>query len=118
MKIKNSFGTKFSGTIDKMTAVNRNGVNFLRTHVIPHNPRSPVQQRNRNHFAEGVERWRSLRESQRRFYNWIAKRTSGYNLFLSKWMESHSRATRAGSFCARARHHCSSARSRIYSRSP
>ena len=91
MKLKNSFGTKFSGTIDKMTAVNRNGVNFLRTHVIPHNPKSPLQQRNRNHFAEGVETWRSLREVQRRFYNGIAKRTSGYNLFLSKWMESHSR---------------------------
>ncbi len=91
MKMKNSFGTKFSGTIDKMTAVNRNGVNFLRTHVIPRNPRSPVQQRNRNHFAEGVETWRSLRESQRRFYNGIAKRTSGYSLFLSKWMESHTR---------------------------
>lgn len=91
MKLKNSFGTKFSGTIDKMTAVNRNGVNFLRTHVIPRNPRSPVQQRNRNHFAEGVETWRSLRESQRRFYNGIAKRMSGYNLFLSKWMESHTR---------------------------
>jgi len=91
MKMKNSFGTKFSGTIDKMTAVNRNGVNFLRTHVIPRNPRSPVQQRNRNHFAEGVETWRSLRGSQRHFYNGIAKRTSGYNLFLSKWMESHTR---------------------------
>jgi hypothetical protein len=91
MKMKNSFGTKFSGTIDKMTAVNRNGVNFLRKHVIPHNPRSPVQQRNRNHFAEGVETWRSLSESQRRFYNGIAKRTSGYNLFLSKWMGFHTR---------------------------
>ena len=91
MKMKNSFGTKFSGTIDKMTAVNRNGVNFLRMHVVPRNPKSPLQQRNRNHFAEGVETWRSLRESQRRFYNGIAKRTSGYNLFLSKWMESHTR---------------------------
>ena len=91
MKMKNSFGTKFSGTIDKMTAVERNGVNFLRKHVIPRNPKSPLQQRNRNHFAEGVETWRSLRESQRRFYNGIAKRTSGYNLFLSKWMESYAR---------------------------
>lgn len=91
MKMKNSFGTKFSGTIDKMTAVNRNGVNFLRKHVIPHNPRSPLQQRNRNHFAEGVETWRSLREVQRRFYNGIAEKTSGYNLFLGKWMEFHTR---------------------------
>lgn len=91
MKIKNSFGTKFSGTIDKMTAVNRNGVNFLRMHVIPRNPQSPLQQRNRNHFSEGVETWRSLRESQRRFYKGIAKRRTGYNLFLSKWMEFHTR---------------------------
>ncbi len=91
MRIRNSFGTKFSGTIDKMTAVERNGVNFLRKHVVPHNPRTPLQQGNRNHFAEGVEAWRSLRESQRHFYNGIAKRTSGYNLFLGKWMESHAR---------------------------
>ncbi len=91
MRIKNSFGTKFSGTIDKMTAVERNGVNFLRKHVIPHNPRTPLQQGNRNHFAEGVEKWHSLRESQKRFYDGIAKRTSGYNLFLGKWMESHAR---------------------------
>ena len=91
MRIENSFGTKFSGTMDKMTAVNRNGVNFLRRHVIPHNPRSPGQQRNRNHFAEGVEAWRSLRESQKRLYDAIAKRRTGYNLFLSRWMEAHGR---------------------------
>ncbi|MFQ5911347.1 MAG: hypothetical protein ACE5IJ_11615 [Thermoplasmata archaeon] len=91
MKMKNSFGTKFSGTMDKMTAVTRNGVNFLRTHVVPHNPRSPLQQRNRNHFAGGVETWRSLREVQRRFYNGIAKRTSGYNVFLGKWMGFHTK---------------------------
>jgi hypothetical protein len=88
VKVKNSFGSKFSGTIDRMTAVNRNGVNFLRMHVIPHNPRTPLQQRNRNHFAEGVEAWRSMHEAQRRFYRGIAKRRTGYNLFLSKWMES------------------------------
>jgi hypothetical protein len=91
MKMKNSFGTKFSGTIDRMTAVNRSGVNFLRKHVIPHNPRSPLQQRNRNHFAEGVETWRSMRESQRHFYRGVARRRTGYNLFLSRWMESYTR---------------------------
>jgi hypothetical protein len=74
-----------------MTAVNRNGVNFLRTHVVPHNPQTPLQQRNRSRFAEGVEAWRTLRESQRHFYRGTAKRRTGYNLFLSRWMESHSR---------------------------
>ena len=89
MRIKNSFGTKFSGTIDKMTAVERNGVNFLRKHVIPHNPRTPLQQGNRNHFAEGVEAWHSLRESQKRFYGGIAEKMSGINLFMKRWMEAH-----------------------------
>lgn len=89
MRIKNSFGTKFSGTLDNMTAVQRNGTNFLRTHVIPHNPRTPVQQRNRNHFADGVETWRSMREPQRRFYHRIADKTPGYNLFLKRWMNAY-----------------------------
>src|SRR3989304_1858488 len=58
MKIRNSFGNTFSGTLGKsMTAAKNKNVNYAREYVIPDNPRSGLQQEHRNAFHAGKEVW-------------------------------------------------------------
>ena len=88
MKVKNSMGNQYSGTIGKKeTAVIRNGQNFLRTYVIPNDPKTPKQMEQRRKYTRAVEAWKELSDSEKQVYNNRAKNLnmSGYNLFISEF---------------------------------
>ena len=88
MKVKNNMGNEYSGTLGKnVTAVKRNGINFLREHVIPHDPKTPFQMEQRNKFKDANEVWKSLSQEQKNEYNERAKGTKryGYQLFISEF---------------------------------
>src|SRR3989304_6274986 len=91
MKIRNSFGNTFSGTLGKsMTAAKNKNVNYAREYVIPDNPRSGLQQEHRNAFHAGKEVWNGLRRSQQAFYQGLARAdpraVSGYNIFMERYL--------------------------------
>jgi hypothetical protein len=62
---------------------------FVRSHVMPANPRTERQQQGRVRFAGLVARWRLLGPAHRERWNHRAKRLnmSGYNLFISMNMK-------------------------------
>ena len=91
MKIRNSFGNTFSGTLGKsITAAKNKNVNYAREYVIPETPRSGLQQEHRNAFHAGKEVWNGLRRSQQAFYLGLARAdpraVSGYNIFLERYL--------------------------------
>jgi len=88
MKVKNSMGNQYSGTIGKkVTAVERKGENFLRNYVIPHDPKTPAQMNQRNKFTEANEAWKALSPEEKEIYNERAKNMKmyGYHLFVSEF---------------------------------
>jgi len=81
-------GNKYSGTLGKkVTAVERKGENFLREYIIPHDPKTPAQLRQRQKFTDAYEEWKGLTPEERKQYSELAKdsKMSGYNLFVSKF---------------------------------
>jgi hypothetical protein len=92
-KISNVFGTTFSGRIGKkMIASSWKGHEYIKTYVKPHNPNTRNQQRARGRFAAAVEAWQGFSGMQQEFYDRIAERMSGFNLFISRYVK----AVRAG----------------------
>jgi hypothetical protein len=93
MKVKNTMGNKYSGTLGKKaTAVERKGENFLREYVIPHDPKTPAQIKQRNKFTEANEAWRALSPEEKQEFNQRAKGTKmyGYQLFISEFTTQES----------------------------
>jgi len=93
MKIKSAIGNKYSGTIGKKeTAVIRNGQNFLRTYVIPNDPKTPKQLEQRKKYARVVEAWKELSNDEKQVYNQraINLNMSGYNIFISEFTRQKS----------------------------
>lgn len=88
MKVKNAMGNTYSGTLDNsVTAVNRDSINFMRTYVLPHDPRTPKQVRQRRKYTEANEVWKALSQDERNEWNRRAKGTgmNGYCLFVSEF---------------------------------
>ena len=88
-KITNIFGTKFRGRIGKdMVATSWKGHEYLRTYVVPHDPKTENQLAQRGLLAKAVEAWRELSKPQKRFFNALARGMSGYNLFIRRYMKA------------------------------
>jgi hypothetical protein len=84
-KITNIFGTKFRGRIGKdMVATSWKGHEYLRTYVVPHDPKTEDQLAQRGLLGKAVEAWRELSKPQTRFFNALAHGMSGYNLFIRR----------------------------------
>ena len=81
-------GNKYSGTIGKKeTAVIRKDQNFLRTYVIPNDPKTAKQINQRKKYARAVELWQQMSKVEKALYNQRAKNLnmSRYNLFISEF---------------------------------
>jgi len=88
-KVSNIFGTTFSGRIGrKMIASSWKGHEYIRTYVKPRNPNTEDQRVARGQFAAAVEAWQDLSSVQRRFFDKIAERMSGFNLFISRYVRA------------------------------
>lgn len=92
MEIRNIFGTKFRGSLDKtFTAVERkSGKNYMRRYVKPDDPQTEVQVRHRALFTKGADMWKVLHPAQQLFYNGIAQHMTGFNLLLKRFIRAHS----------------------------
>lgn len=62
----------------------------MRTYA-PTNPRTPVQQANRQKMADAVAAWQSLTDVEKTVYTQQVKRpgTDGYRIFLSWYLKNH-----------------------------
>lgn len=88
MKVKNVMGNKYSGTIGKSeTACIRDGKQYVRTYVIPKDPKTAKQMKQRKKYARAVETWKAMSDDEKEVYNNQAKNLnmSGYNLFISEF---------------------------------
>ena len=87
---------KASGSMDKLVHYNRLGTQCSRKHVIPANPDTRAQRKNRNTFAEAVKEWQLLPEEKKRYWNKkaaILRRKgktgkTGYSTFLSGYLKN------------------------------
>ena len=85
---------EISQSIGDLTFYTRNGKTFIRRKPVPKNPRTEIQQANRNAFGAAVALWRELPAAARESWNNYAKdkKHSGYNAFISE----NSRCLREG----------------------
>lgn len=60
-------------------------IQYVRSYVIPRNPRTALQQKGRTAFGGAVRLWQQLQPGEKSFYNRMAygKPLSGYNMFIS-----------------------------------
>ncbi|HEV8595808.1 MAG TPA: DUF6266 family protein [Thermoplasmata archaeon] len=90
MKIRNIFGTKFSGAAGKsMIASSWKGRPYMRSYAVPYNPRTERQQANRAKFGAAKTLWRALTDEQRAAWERAAKGMSGWNLFVREFMRTN-----------------------------
>ena len=77
------------GHIGGIVFYNINGIQYVRSHSIPYNPKTLSQQKNRGTFAAAVKQWQVLKPEERYVYKQMAryKPFSGYNLFISMKMK-------------------------------
>lgn len=64
---------------------------YREPYYITKNPRTDLQQTNRQKYADAVLAWQNLTSEQKGVYNLRAKykKLSGYNLFLKEYLLSH-----------------------------
>lgn len=87
MKIRNVFGTKFSGALGKdMIAASWHGHDYLRAYRAPRDDPSPRQKENRATYGKAVGAWNSLCDRQQELYRRLAEGMSGYNLFVQRYV--------------------------------
>lgn len=89
MKLLNIFGNRYKGTLGKdLVASSWKGIPYIREYTIPRDPKTELQLEHRALFAEAVELWHALEESERDVYNRAAERMTGYNLFIKQYIMS------------------------------
>jgi len=87
MKIKWSpLVASASGTTADAVAASWKGIQYVRKHVIPHNPKSAAQTLVREALARCVTLWRSLHTDVKAWLDTygVDYRLSGFNVFMSK----------------------------------
>ena len=62
------------------------GIAYVKAYAVPRNPRSMLQQQNRQRFGGAKGAWRRLSADERKAYGRAAKRMSGWNLFVREYM--------------------------------
>ncbi len=82
-----------SGKTGNFVFYMRKGIMHSRSRIIPLNPRTPLQQKNRSLFSQAVKAWQVLPDATRMIYNLRArgKTQSGYNIFISEYMKTNKR---------------------------
>jgi len=89
MKVTNALGMVFSGAIGKsIVASSWKGIPYVRAYAKPSDPKSERQTKVRQDFGNAVKAWRSLDARQKHFYDRVAKGISGFNLFISRFMQA------------------------------
>lgn len=73
-----------SGTTANAVAASWKGINYIRMHVIPHNPKTDAQQAVRDALTRCVTLWRSLSTEIKFWLNsyGVDYRMSGFNIFM------------------------------------
>ena len=93
MRIRNVFGTRFSGTLGKeLVASSWKGKEYLREYVIPEDPKTVLQLEHRQIWREAVAAWHALPDEERAGYDRNAMGMSGFNAFIGRYV----RGRRAG----------------------
>jgi len=92
------FSLDARGTLgDILTGSFWKGVNYIRTRVIPHNPRSSEQTAVRSVLTDGVSKWRfgAISQLHKNYWNTYAKglSESGFNRFLRAYIEANFNGT-------------------------
>jgi len=82
-----------SGRIDSLVFYSYNNITFCRKHVIPYNPRTEIQQKNRNLFKDAVKSWQRLSRFEKNNWNVRSLGASGYNYYISRFMKYQSEQT-------------------------
>jgi hypothetical protein len=82
------------GTLaDTLTGSFWRGINYIRTRVVPHNPKSVKQTGVRNTMTDGVSRWRfsQVTQIQKNFWNTYAKglSESGFNRYIRMYVKTN-----------------------------
>ena len=89
MKVKNTMGNRYSGTLGKETVASSwKGIHYLREYKIPVDPKSELQLQHRAIFARAVETWHALDDRQKELYNKAAIKMTGYNLFIREYIDA------------------------------
>lgn len=90
VKVTNDFGDCYSGSVgDSGTFATIWGIQYRRRKVKPSNPNTVAQQKVRNSFTNGVDKWHTFNPLQAEAYKPLASglKMSGYNLFISRWQK-------------------------------
>ncbi|HOO70838.1 MAG TPA: hypothetical protein PK926_03675 [Spirochaetota bacterium] len=87
--------TSISGTIGRMVFYHRNGRVIARRWVMPPNPDTPAQRKNRSRFKEAMSAWKALTDDEKAAYTKKARGSgmTGHNLFISGWMKNRTQET-------------------------
>ncbi len=89
----NPMFTSINGRIGNIVFYKRKGIQCLRRYVIPHNPDTEAQRKNRHTFRNAVSSWKALSVEEKNTWNKkvrrLRKQMSGYNLYISEYMKEN-----------------------------
>lgn len=80
---------------------------YMRTYVIPRNPRTEAQQKNRSLFAEAMASWKTLTPEEKYLYKirTMDLDMHPHNLYIREYIALHSQEVKTDSFIASIRNH-------------
>ena len=92
MKVRNTFGNRFRGTLGKeLVASSWKGHEYLRAYVVPRDPKTERQLQHREIWREAVAAWHALSADDRKAYNREAKGMTGFNVFIGQYVRRRER---------------------------
>jgi len=80
-----------NGRIDSLVFYSYYNKTFCRKHVIPYNPRTENQQKNRTIFKDAVKSWQKLSKFEKNLWNVRSQGASGYNYYISRFIKYKSK---------------------------
>ena len=89
--ILNPVFTSISGAVGRMVFYKRYGKTVMRAYIIPPNPNTPAQQKNRSRFRDAMASWQGLSADEKIAYNAAARKPgiTGHNLYISLYMKKN-----------------------------
>ncbi|HOW83820.1 MAG TPA: hypothetical protein PK573_14765 [Spirochaetota bacterium] len=87
--ILNPIFDSLNGTVGRMVFYKRYGRTIMRMWIMPPNPNTPAQSKNRDRFRQAMASWRALPDYEKDSYNRRATKLSmtGHNLYISRFMK-------------------------------
>jgi len=82
--------TSISGKVGRLVFYRRNNETIMRAWILPPNPNSEAQRKNRNLFRQAMISWRALSAEEKTAYNGKGRKLgmTGHNLFISRFMKA------------------------------